>query len=227
MLYAPLTSNVRSTEKALASGATITDDGQALVSLLQLGRQVVQPSTGAAGEVFVGFANLQTSAVPVVPATAVKVDLIETVPANGVLTLSKTPVSGSVTVNNFTTKAKIATTAVSGNTATVAGTNAGLTVTVTYTYALTVIEARALVGDVQPGGFVGHTVGQVGLSQAGIIYTSCIDTAADWSNATAVKLAANGKLTDQTGSGVAINAVIIQAPSVNYPYLGLQYSAAI
>lgn len=227
MLYAPLTSNVRSTEKALASGATITDDGQALVSLLQLGRQVVQPSTGAAGEVFVGFANLQTSAVPVVPATAVKVDLIETVPANGVLTLSKTPVSGSVTVNNFNTKAKIATTAVSGNTATVASANAGLTVTVTYTYALTVIEARALVGDVQPGGFVGHTVGQVGLSQSGIIYTSCIDTAADWSNATAVKLAANGKLTDQTGSGVAINAVIIQAPSVNYPYLGLQYSAAI
>jgi hypothetical protein len=227
MLYAPLTFSTRSTEMPLATGAQISDNGQALVSLKQNGRRVVQPSTGAAGEVFVGFADTQTSAVPVVPANAVKVEYIESVPANGILTIAKTPVAGTIIVNHAVTKAVIAITAATGTSVTVATTNAGAPVFVTYTYALTVTEARALVGDVQPGGFVGHTIGQVGVSQDGVVYTSCFDTSVDWYAATGVKLAAGGKVTNQAGSGVAITADVVQVPTVNYPFLGLAFRASV
>lgn len=227
MLYAPLSFSTASTEKPLAAGAQISDNGQALVYVLQNGVQKVQPSAGSAGEVFAGFADTQTSAVPVVPATAVKVERIDAVPGTGVITLAKTPVSGSVVVSNATTKATIAATAQTGNTVTVAAANAGIAVVVTYTYALTVTEARAIVGDVQPGGFVGHTLGQVGVNQQGVIYTSVVDTAVNWNLATAVKLAAGGKLTDQSGTGVAIAATVVSAPTVLYPFLGLQFRSAV
>ena len=226
MIYGPLSFFTRSAEKALASGSVVADSGQAMIHAIQNGAQVVAPAAGAAGEIFVGFSSLQTSATPTVPATAVKVEDIDAVPATGIIIASKTPVTGTVSVQNAVTKATIAVVSVTGNSVDVGVGSAGLAVTLVYTHALTVTEARAIVGDIQPGGYSGHTYGQVGIGQEGVIYTSVFNSAVNWNAATAVKLAAGGKVTDQTGTGVAINAIVIRVPSKDYPFLGLQFQSA-
>jgi hypothetical protein len=109
---------------------------------------------------------------------------------------------------------------------TVTGLTAGDVVNVTYQYTLTTIQARALVGDVQPGGYVGAYVGQSGIVKRGTVYTDQFDASKNWAAATAIKLAANGQLTDQTGTGVAIVGYVVAAPGVDVPFLGLEFSAA-
>lgn len=225
MIYAPLTSFVRSTDMALAIGAAISENGQALVNTIVNGKEGVQPSTGAAGEVFVGFAALQTSAAPVLPTSIVRVEEL-VVPASGVIALAKTPLTGSVHVAKASDNSAVAVNAVTGVNVDVTAANADLLVRVTYRAALTVAEARAKVGDVQPGGYSGNIVGQAGVGQQGVIYTSAFDTSKDWSAATAIKLGANGVLTD-SGTGATIKAVVVHLPSVDYPFLGLRFNAEV
>lgn len=225
MIYSPLSSFVRSTDMALAAGAVISENGQALVATLIGGKPGVAPSAGTANEKFVGFANLQTSAAPVVPASAVRVEEL-VVPASGVLALAKTPLSGSVGVAVVETNAALAVASVTGNNVDVDAANANKLVRVTYRHSLTVNEARAKVGDVQPGGYVGNVVGQVGVGQQGVIFTSVFDTSVDWAAASAIKLGANGVLV-ASGSGSTLDAVVVQLPSVDYPFLGLRFDSAV
>lgn len=230
MLYSPLTTFHKSNEFPIASGAVVTEAGQAWVFALQNGRSVVQPSTGAANEVFAGFTSLQTNMAPFIPTTYVKVETL-VVPTSGLLTLARTPVTGTVVITNANTNATVTLGTLSGNTV-IAGTVTGgvsnaaaQTVNVTYTYALSVAEATALVGNIQPGGFIGNLVGQVGLGQEGVVYTNQFDTAINWATTTSITLGAGGKLT--TGGNVVLKAVVKQAPSVGYPFLGLQFSSEI
>jgi hypothetical protein len=97
---------------------------------------------------------------------------------------------------------------------------------VTYKYALSAVQARALQGDVQPGGYAGEYVGQVGLLKRGIIYTSEFDAAVNWAAATEIKLGVNGIITDQTGTGAAIKGYVVSVPNVETPFLGIEFSAA-
>jgi hypothetical protein len=104
---------------------------------------------------------------------------------------------------------------------------AGNNVTVTYKYALTVVQARALQGDVQPGGYVGSYVGQTGLAKRGTIYMDQFDASVNWAAATGLKLAANGQITNQAGAGVALpGAYVVAVPTQEVPFLGLEFSAA-
>lgn len=225
MIYAPLTSFVRSSDMALAVGAAISENGQALVNTIVNGKEGVQPSTGAAGEVFVGFAALQTSAAPVLPTTVVRVEEL-VVPASGTIALAKTPLTGTVHVAKAADQSTVTIVGVTANVVDVGAANADLLVRVTYRSVLTVAEARAKVGDIQPGGYSGNSVGQVGVGQQGVIYTSTFDTSKDWSAATDLKLGANGVLT-QGGTGSSIKAVILHLPSVDYPFLGLRFNAEV
>jgi hypothetical protein len=102
----------------------------------------------------------------------------------------------------------------------------GHTVNVTYRYTLTVPEARAMNGDVIPGNYAGLTTGSVGVIQAGTIYTDQFDSAVNWQAATAVELGASGILTNQGGaSNVVVPCTIIAIPTVDYPFLGLEFDA--
>ena len=224
MIYSPLSAISRSSEMALDPTATLLGDGQALVSTLVNGRQVVAPSAGAAGEKFVGFSSLQTSAAPVVPTTAVKVEEV-VIPAGGVVTAAFTPIAGTAFAYNAATGAPVAIDSVTGADVDFLVANAGLTVRLQYRYTLTAVQARALVGDVQPGGFSGTTYGSIGVAQTGVVYTDQFDSGKDFAAATAIKLAANGRVTDHTGAGVAINAIVKALPTVGYPYLGLEFNA--
>ena len=227
MIYAPLSYATRSRDFALASDAVLTGDGQAMVSVLSAnGVAGVKPSTGAAGEKFVGFLRSQTSGVQLLPATAVKVEQ-QVLGSAGTYTLAAVPMAGTLVVHNVTTGATVASgdyvVDAAGNFTSIACANAEIRFT--YTRALTVLAARSLVGDVQPGGFAGYSVGQAPVVQEGVVYTDMIDTSIDWSLATSVKLSTGGKLTNQAGGGVAISATIESVPTVDRPFLGLSFDA--
>lgn len=227
MIYAPLSSNVVSKDMPLALNATFSADGQALVGVLDTnGTFGVKASTGGAGEKFVGFLHAQTSAVPFQQGTTTKVEQVVLGPS-GAFTLAKVPVGSTVSIHNVTDGTTITTGfTLDANGNFLSAANGSKEVRFTYTIALSANEARGLFGDVQPGGYSGYLVKQAAVARQGTIYIDQFDTSVDWSLATGVKLAAGGKVTNQAGSGVTIDAVIVSVPTVDRPYLGLEFAAA-
>lgn len=223
MIYSPLSTSVRSTERPLAVGAVLSANGQALVASNVNGKFGVAPSAGVANEQFVGFVNAQTSAAPFLEQSAVKVDSA-VASAGGTVSLTFTPLASTLVILDASTYATITGATLTGST--ISGLTAGVSVKCVYTYALTVAQAVALMGNQVPSGYAGSVLGSVGVVQGGVIFTNQFDTAVNWATATGVKLAANGRVTNQAGSGVAINAIVTQAPSADFPYLGLEFNAA-
>lgn len=222
MIYYPNSFAQRSTEYPLAPGVSLSSDGQALVGYMTNGVFGVGPSTGTATDVFIGFSMTQVSAANFLEQTAVKVEKL-TVSAGGTVALQFTPMAGSVAVFDVTLNTRPTTFTVAANV--LSALTAGDSVYVTYTYALTVAQSVALQGNQTPGGFAGYYSRSVGVAQNGRIHTNQFDTSKNWSAATAVKLGANGILQDQTGTGVVTNAIVVSVPSIDYPYLGLEFGA--
>jgi hypothetical protein len=222
MIVSALTKIENSGEAILAPGAVVLAEGQAMVRSSGSQSAGVLPSAGASGEVFAGFAFAGLSAAPMPEAYTNKVETL-TAPAGGSITLQFTPVSGQLYVWDNTAGAVVASPTITA--ATISGLTSAHSYTVTYKYALTVLQARALYGDVQPGGYAGATVGQIGLIKRGTVYTSEFDASVNWATVTSIKLAANGQLTSQAGSGVVINGAVVGVPSADYPYLGIEFSA--
>lgn len=220
--YLPFSKFVDSAESVVAPGAVILAEGQALVRASGAPAAGVLPSTGQASDIFVGFAIAGTSAAPFPESYTNKVEEF-TVPASGIVTLQLTPVAGQVFIFDNTTGAPATGTTVTGKN--ISGLTPGDDVVVTYKYAVSVVQLRALQGDVQPGGYVGAYVGQIGVIKRGLVYTSEFDASKNWSAATAIKLAANGQLTDQSGSGVAIVGYVVATPNQDQPFLGIEFSA--
>jgi hypothetical protein len=183
----------------------------------------VMPSTGGTAEIFVGFSMAGTSAAPFMEGFTNKQETF-VVPATGKVTLQFAPVPTQVFVFDVTTNSAVASPTVAGKV--VSGLTAGDEVIVTYKYALSVVQARSLQGDVQPGGYSGAYIGQIGLIKRGLIYTSEFDASKDWSAATALKAAAGGQVTDQSGTGITIPGYIVAAPTSEVTFLGLEFSAA-
>lgn len=223
MIYGPLSKYPDSAEAAVAPGAVITAEGLALVRAVGAQAAGVLPSTGTSADVFVGFSIAGTSAAPFAEGYTNKIETF-TVPATGNVNLQFAPVTGQVFVFDNTSNSAVASPTVVGKQ--VQGLTVGDQVTVTYKFPLTVVQARALTGDVQPGGYSGAYVGQIGCIKRGLIYTSEFDASKNWAAASAIKMAANGQLTDQSGSGNAINGYIVAVPGSDVPFLGLEFSAA-
>lgn len=216
----------------VAPGAVILAESQALVVSAGAMSQGVMPATGTASDIFAGFAIAGTSALPFPEAYTNKVEQF-VVPTGGMITLSETPVAGQVFVFDTTLNAAVTTFTVSG--ANVSGLTVGDTVNVTYKYAMSIIQERALYGDVQPGGYVGAYVGQIGLVTRGDVWITEFNASMNWAAAgttgNTICLAANGQLTlgtPNTGSaGNAVpNVIVTGVPTMTIPYLGLRFSAA-
>ena len=221
MLYID-TRIVDSSEAILAEGAQVTQEGQAMVAVPGKG---ISPSTGAANEIFAGFAMNQLCGIPVLEPYGIAVEEF-LVDSSAKVTVQFAPISNSVALINLETDAAIASPTVTGKTIATAMT-AGMKVKVVYRYALTNIQARAMMGDAQPGGPAGAIVGQCGLAKRGVIYTSCFDTSVNWAAATAIKLAEGGFVTDQSGTGTALTgAYVVKVPTAEIPFLGIEFSAA-
>lgn len=218
-----------SVERPVAQGYLISAEGQALVADYSDGVFGVKPSEGAEGEQFVGVAMSQQLTVEYMP----KVEDLS-VPATGtyVVHLENTPVSGSLAVISpvagVLTSGTPATGedkySISGTTITVNSARASESLRVSYRYSPTVVEAKAIQGDIPPGGSAGILLGTVGVIRRGDVYTSEYDTTVDWSDPVAVYLADNGLFTTDSNSDTAtkVNATVISIPSASNPFLGLE-----
>lgn len=227
MIYLPLSKFVVSTDTVVAPGAVIDVEGAVLIRAVGAPASGVTKGAGGANDIFAGFSIAGTSAAPFAQAYASKVETF-TVPAGGAITLAFTPVAGQIMVYDNTAGAVVAITGgVTLTNKTIAGLTASNSVTVTYQYAQSVVQQRAQQGDVQPGGYSGAYFSQVGLVQRGLIYTDQFDASKNWSVATAIKMAANGQLTDQSGSGgTLVGAYVVAVPTIEVPFLGLEFQAA-
>lgn len=214
MFYLPNTRFVDSGEVAVAPGAQIQAEGQALVRQAANPAAGVMPSTGAAGEIFCGLAVAGVSAAPFAEPYATKVEKF-VVPATGSVKLALKPVAGQFFVKGSGTPAltdKV-----------ISGLTAGEEISVTYKYALTVDQLRARQGDVQPGGYAGLQVGQIGVGKRGVAYFDQFDASCDWAAGEPIRLGANGMLTTE-GTGAVVNAFVVHVPSPDYPVLGIEFS---
>lgn len=226
MIYSPLSSLLRTKEFPLAPNAQPSADGQAMVSVMVNGVAGVQPSAGVAGEKFAGLTTTQTSAASFLQTTAVAVELA-VVPGSKTITLGRAPISGTTFVRDSVTGAAVAPDSVTGKVVdlTTAGVP-GASVSVTYRYALTVVEARSRNGDVTPGGYAGLTTGSVSMVQSGTVYTDQFDSSLDWAAANeTVVLGPNGQLSTKTAhaAGTPLSATIVALPTVEYPFLGIDF----
>lgn len=222
MIYGPYSKYIDSAEAMVAPGAVIDAEGLVLVRAAAAQAAGVMPSTGAATELFAGFSIAGTSAAPFLEGFTNKQETL-TVPATGTVTLQFAPLANQAFVFDLTTGAAVAAPVVSGKN--VSGLDAGDDVVITYKYQLSVTQARSLQGDVQPGGYSGAYIGQIGVLKRGVIYTSEFDASKNWAAATGVKAAAGGQVTDQTGAGPTLPAQIIATPSSEVAFLGLEFSA--
>jgi len=221
MFYLPLSKIVDSAEVAVAPGAMVHAEAQALTR--QPGNQAagVGASQGIANEIFCGFAIAGTSAAPFLETFDNKVEHF-VVPAGGNVKLQMTPVAGQFNVYDETAGSADADATCTGNV--VSGLTVGNTVKVTYKYEMNATQIRAKMGDIQPGGYVGNEVNQLGCAKRGLIYTGEFDASVDWANVTAIKLGANGQLV-ASGAGVTITGFVTHLPTADIPYLGVEFSA--
>ncbi|QDH83601.1 hypothetical protein [Achromobacter phage Motura] len=225
MIYFPKTRATLSHEAIIAPGAVFTAQGQAAVRMLGATAEGVAPSTGVlADEVFVGFTMVQTSAYPFREDEANTVESYQ-VPQTGVLVLARAPKSpADVFIFDNTTGAPVpvtGTVTVVGNR--VSGLTAGDFVTITYKFVLTGLEQRGTYGDVQPGGYSGDQLGQIGLVTRGTIYTSFVDTGANWAEAKVIETAAGGYITADKGTGAVIDGWVVDLPTTDIPFLGIEF----
>jgi hypothetical protein len=214
-------------ERPVASGATVTAEGQALVNDTTGGVAGVKPATGASTELFMGVALSQQL-------TPLYLPFIErqTVAALAV-TCSNTPAAGTIRVYNVTKAAVVTAGAGAGQygisgaviTIVTGGTTVNTDVLeISYRYSPTTLQVRSIQGDIPPGGAAGLTLNSVGVITQGDVVTTEFDTAVDWTAANpTIKLAANGLFTIG-GSGPTVDCKIIKVPASGDAFLGLHFA---
>lgn len=221
MIYFPGSRIEKSVEMPLVASTTLSEEGLALAGVMTAGAFGVRASTTAGTDIFVGFslANLN-----LIPSTQVAVETY-TQGAGNTITTNQTPLGGTTVAWNNTTGAAVVPSGIVGAVWTFSGASNGHSITVTYKYTLSAVQSRAQYGDLLPGGFSGNVFGVTGVARRGRIFTSAFDSSKEYRSATAIKLAAAGLVTDQSGAGVAINAVVVSVPTADVPFLGLEFSA--
>lgn len=232
MISRPLSRVTNSTEVFLAPGQTVTAEGQAMVYSPGSSANGVIVGTGAANEAFAGFVFAGTSAYVFPEGTATKSETV-LVGAAGSVTLAEKPLSAAAVSIYDLTAGTFPTVTLDTDGQTVTGLTGGDTVKIVYTYNLTVVQAQALYGTVQPGGYAGQIVDQVGIATRGFIATSEFNTGLNWalagSDAThAIVVGANGVLTmgSNTGSaGAVVPGQVTRLPDDFYPFLGISFNS--
>lgn len=225
MLYFPKGRQFIGQEFPIATGQSVVAEGCALVAVSAAQAYGVQPSSASASELFVGCSVSQQLSLLF---QTICEDIVE--PSTQTIVLKRTPsAAGTVGVYDVTSNAAIATGGggwtLSGQTLSFAAGTVGHELIITYRYAITAVEARALQGDIFPGGAAGNLVGQVGVIRNGIVYTTEFDSAKNWFASNPVVLSGAGGLFTIGGTASATFCSVVSTPSVLYPYLGLLMTA--
>jgi hypothetical protein len=221
-----------SIEYPLASYGNQFEDGTALCGTLASGQMSATVfGSASASNIFLGFAYSTFTT----PATNSSVNTY-TVPSSApyTITLPQTPVAASVLVyynsNNASFTSETTTSGVTaagtynvtGAVVTFDSADAGATVTIVYTYNLTVIEALALVGTGVPGSvWPSNVTASIGVIQRGVVYTSIFDTSVNWNTQTSMVVGANGVITSASNVGAPVSGYVYEVPSVSSNFLGV------
>jgi hypothetical protein len=231
-------------EKSVSTGAVITEEGVVLVSVLDAatGVEKVQASGGISGEIVAGFAlrdnadhattaSVENLTIPTTPAALTlqlaNNNIVAATPGTGntsnlrcvasttgFLSLGNAGVaaSGTVGVNDAT------------GLLTFHSDEEGQTVVVTYTYNLTVAEARLLFYQRNINNEASTLFSQVGVGHGhGEVFTDQFNATLDWSAGTAITSGVAGVLT-QAGNGAVLDARVVSVPNVNNPMLGIAFN---
>lgn len=225
MLFTNATDIVQTNEADLLPGEMIQEEGQALVWVKSEGKTYLKVSTGAADEVFAGFAIARL----LPPTHQIKVEEF-TIDATGRFTAGRLPEAGNMLVKIAGVKA----TQDADDAASAAGhvgveggnlyfhkDDIGKKVYVQYGYVLNAVEARSFLADAPIGGLAANQLGRCGYIKLGNVATNMIDFAADWSadNVLHPNLGPAGRLT-VGGSGTLLKGVMIkQAPTADRGYI--------
>ena len=223
----------RSQTGVLGSTVASLEEGTLMVSIVENGKGVLVPSTGTSTELIAGISRMQM----LTPTVGTRVEVV-TIPATSTytVTLGKTPLLPATRVaavlasgtplaygaggTPSTGEFKIAGAVVTFNSA-----QAGLVVTITYKYNLTVTEAQMLYGQGVGDAAIAATNSIEIITAAQAIYTDKFDPSANWAAGGSVYSGANGEFT-KTNTGTLINnCYVIEAPSAaSNGFLGLYFS---
>lgn len=223
MIRFPNTRSTLSKEVKVAPFARFTAEGQAAVYSKGATVEGVLPATGTATDIFAGFVIAGGGAAPFLESYTNAVDEGEVTQA-GTITLRFAPISAEaiLVVDAETNEVVADTKTLTGNVVSGLTSVAGKAVRVTYKYEMTYRQAVALQGDSEIGGYSGAQVDQIGVIERGQVFISEYDTSVDWRTAETINLAANGQVTSG-GSGVEIKGIIIQVPTYEEPFLGIDF----
>jgi len=224
-------------EKFLATGASVTAEGQLLVRVFTNGQEFVQPSAGVSGELVVGFSSstrlyinvavdvyynvsipsvapYQFTTKPMLVAGQERVTYVSTGTAFTNVSPAAPSAAGQFNVNETTGQYTF-------NSA-----DAGQLIQIINKRNLTVLEARTQ----QREGFLFNarafeTYGKVGCIQGkGYIYTDQFDVSANFATGT-LTTAAGGIVTiGGAGSALPSSVRVIALPTVSLPFLGLEFN---
>lgn len=220
-----------SIERPVASGQTISQEGQALIADTTGGVFGVKASGGSSGELFAGVSMSQQMTPLYLPAKEQF-----TVPSGLTFTLGKVPAASTIYAYNVTAGSALTVTGsapsageIQVNTTsglcTFNAAQSGAVVWVTYRYSPTTVEIMSVQGNIPPGGAASATTGTIGVITEGDIVTTEFDTAVNWAAANVViKTGASGLFTIG-GNGATVNGHVTQVPSVDSPYLGIHINA--
>jgi hypothetical protein len=226
----------------VATGSTVSREGQCLVAVMEGGVEKVKPCAGTGSEVVVGFSMLDNETF----LTDAVVESV-TIPASSPYTIQLAhgniagtgPSSYEVRVqpavgSDYTQNTSLASTRfyVSDATAgvlTFHSANAGVALTIYYRYSLMVLQAVQLHPGVRSPNNTASAVFQncTVMSGHGQIYTKEYDASVDWSGTPTIKTAADGKLTVGGGGTTITNVRVIKLPTTADSNLGLAINMTI
>ena len=219
---------------ALATGASVDNEGQGLVSVLEGGIEKVKPSAGGAGEKVVGFARFRQK-------DFTSRALVESwvIPTSAPYTIqlgNQALISGQIRVADLTGAVDLtvqsAPAPASGfvqvdyvhGTLTFNAAQAGDSLSVYYRYQLTVAQALQFfyqppTNYPDPNYFL-----QVGAGKGkGRLFTMFYDASKAYDNSAALTLGADGIITIGGAGPVIPGCRVVHQPSSNDPFLGIEF----
>jgi hypothetical protein len=223
-------------EFPLANLVTRIEEGTPVMQVIEGGVAKIKAAASANTDIFAGVALQQY----VTPTTGVYVETV-TVPSSSpyTVTLKKSAV---VPATDSLAKLVVAGTAltwqgtvgsvaaseynITDSTVTFHSAQAGLKVTVTYRYTLSVNDVYALYGDSWPGNNNAGVIGNVGVIRKGLVFTDKFDASKDWSavnGSTVIKATAG--LFSFGGNGATVPGKVESVPNADVPFLGIRINA--
>lgn len=218
-------------DRTVAAGQTVANEGALLIATIENGVEVVGLSTTGSVQV-AGFAYNNS----LIPGTKVESET-KVAPATGTLAIQVLPnvIAGTIRVYNendavaYTLGDPSTTaTAYSINTTTglitVGASGAGKTFLITYRRNLTVAEQQTLYGDARFNLGASGVLNAVAMIHgSGLVYTDQYDSSADWSSATQAYAGANGLLAP---TGTTVVGRIVSRPSAADKFIGIAFNIA-